>query len=135
MSETERDLPCAGRKGIFYSVGCKFVDDQPKRHGVFGRHGKRLGLDTNMDCWRITEQAFAERFGDAFQILSDLDRTKSRRSRYKVIELRDRADPRFHRLIALHARFGRVAQLEMHENRYNLQAVLNRKGVGGGKRV
>lgn len=89
MSETERDLPCTGWKGIFYSVGCKFVDDQSKRHGVFGGHGKRLRLDTNMDCWRITEQAFADRLGDALQILSDLDRAKSRGSRYEVIELRD----------------------------------------------
>src|SRR3546814_15133471 len=88
MSETQRDLPCTGRKGIFYSVGCKFIDDQSKRHGVFGGHGKRLRLDTNMDCWCITEQAFAERLGDALQIFSDLDRAKSRGSRYEVIELR-----------------------------------------------
>src|SRR3546814_11130061 len=94
-----------------------------------------LRLDTNMDCWCITVHAFAERLGDALQIFSDLDRAKSRGSRYEVIELRDRADPRFHRLIALNARFGRVAQLEMHERCDNLQTVLDAVAQFGGQNI
>src|SRR3546814_19969121 len=88
-----------------------------------------------MDCWCITEQAFADRLGDALQIFSDLDRAKSRGSRYEVIELRDRADPRFHRLIALNARFWRVAQLEMHERCDTLPTVLHAEAQLGGQHI
>src|SRR3546814_3320421 len=44
-------------------------------------------------------------------------------------------DPRVHRLIALNARFGRVAQLEMHERCDNLQTVLDAVAQFGGQNI